>query len=83
MEVEDQLSAETQKCAEVIKARIAPLQDKIEKMRKVESKLKGDEAEQKGKVRELQAQVKLKDEQVQFYKKEAGRKNEDKQDLNK
>ena len=25
MEVEDQLSAETQKCAEVIKARIAPL----------------------------------------------------------
>lgn len=33
-------------------------------MRKVESKLKGDEAEQKGKVRELQAQVKLKDEQV-------------------
>ena len=36
MEVEDQLSAETQKCAEVIKARIAPLQEKIEKMRKQE-----------------------------------------------
>jgi len=45
MEVEDQLSAETQKCAEVIKARIAPLQDKIEKMRKQESKLKQEEIE--------------------------------------
>ena len=54
----------------MIKARIAPLQDKIEKMRKQELKLKQEEAETKGKVRDLTAQVKLKDEQVQFYKKE-------------
>ena len=81
MEVEDQLSAETQKCAEVIKARIAPLQEKIEKMRKQEQKLKLEESEQKGKIRELTASVKLKDEQVQFYKKEAGRKAEEKQEL--
>ena len=40
MEVEDQLSSETQKCSEVIKARIAPLQEKIDKMRKIELKLK-------------------------------------------
>ena len=30
----------------------------------------------------MSGQVKLKEEQVQFYKKEAGRLNEDKQDLN-
>ena len=55
MEVEDQLSSETAKCAEVIKARIAPLQEKIEKMRKQELKLKKEEGDQKGKVRELTA----------------------------
>ena len=33
------------------------------------------------KQRELSGQVKLKDEQVQFYKKEAGRLNEEKRDL--
>ena len=64
MAVEDQLSAETQKCAEVIKARIAPLQEKIEKMRKTELKMKQEEAEHKGRARELTAQVKLKEEQV-------------------
>ena len=62
MEVEDQLSSEIQKCSEVIKARIAPLQEKIDKMRKTELKLKQEEGEQKGKIRELTAQVKLKDE---------------------
>ena len=45
MQVEDQLSAETQKCAEVIKARIAPLQEKNEKMKKAHAKLKNDEAD--------------------------------------
>ena len=64
MEVEDQLSSETQKCAEVIKARIAPLQEKIDKMRKAEQKLKQEETELKSKVRELTGQVKLKEEQV-------------------
>ena len=62
MEVEDLLSSETKKCEEVIKARIAPLQDKIEKMRKQESKLKQEETELKNRNRELTAQVKLKDE---------------------
>ena len=36
MEVEDRMSFEVQKCAEVIKARVQPLQDKIDKMRKQE-----------------------------------------------
>ena len=56
------------------------MQEKIEKMKKLQGKLKADESEQRGKVRELQAQVKLKDEQVQFYKKEAGRKTEERQE---
>ena len=64
MEVEDQLSMETQKCSEVIKARIAPLQEKIEKMRKQEVKAKNEESELKSRIRELTGQVKLKDEQV-------------------
>ena len=40
--------------------------------------MKIEEAELKGKVRELQAQVKLKEEQVQFFKKEGARKAEEK-----
>ena len=55
MQVEDQLSAETQKCAEVIKARIAPLEEKIDKLRKTELKMKQEESEHKDKIRELTA----------------------------
>ena len=40
MEVEDRMSLETEKCSEVIKARVAPLQEKIEKLRKSEQKLR-------------------------------------------
>ena len=36
MEMEDRLSLETKKCAEVVKARVTPLQTKIDKMKKVE-----------------------------------------------
>ena len=36
MEMEDRLVLETKKCSEVVKARIAPLQDKIDKMKKSE-----------------------------------------------
>ena len=81
MEVEDRMGLEIEKCSEVIKARVAPLQEKIEKLRKSEQKLKQDETDFKLKQRELSGQVKLKDEQVQFYKKEAGRLNEEKRDL--
>ena len=75
------MGLEIEKCSEVIKARVAPLQDKIEKLRKSEQKLKQDETDFKLKQRELSGQVKLKEEQVQFYKKEAGRLNEEKKDL--
>ena len=40
MEVEDRMGLEIEKCSEVIKARVAPLQEKIEKLRKSEQKLK-------------------------------------------
>ena len=82
MEMEDRLSLETKKCAEVVKARVAPLQDKINKMKKVEQELRLDDAEIKSKVRELTNQVKLKEEQVEFFKKEAGRRKTEYQELN-
>lgn len=62
MEVEDTLSLETAKCAEVIKARIAPLQEKIDKMKKHEDKFKVEQADLNTKIRELTGQVKLKEE---------------------
>ena len=81
MEVEDTLSLETAKCAEIIKARVAPLQEKIDRLKKSEEKLKTEQSDLNVKIRELTGQVKLKDEQVAFYKKESARKFEEKADL--
>jgi hypothetical protein len=53
MEVEDMLSLETAKCAEVIKARVAPLEDKIDRLKRNEDKLKSDQNETALKVKEL------------------------------
>ncbi len=62
MEVEDRMGLEIEKCSEVIKARVAPLQEKIEKLRKSEQKLRQEETDLKLRARELSGQVKLKDE---------------------
>jgi len=53
MEVEDALSLETAKCAEVIKARVAPLEDKIDRMKRNEEKLRQETTDLESKVREL------------------------------
>ena len=42
--------------------------------------MKVDEAEIKGRIRELTNQVKLKEEQVEFFKNEAGRRKTESQD---
>jgi len=81
MEVEDTLSLETAKCAEVIKARVAPLEEKIEKMKRNEERLKGESNDLNLKIRELNGQVKLKEDKVALYKKECTRKQDEKTDL--
>ena len=43
MEVEDALTCEISKCAEVIKARVTPLNEKIDFLKKNEDKLKREE----------------------------------------
>ena len=53
MEVEDSLTCEISKCAEVIKARVAPLNEKIEFLKKNEDKLKREEKDLLGKIREM------------------------------
>ena len=55
MEVEDTLSLETAKCTEVIKARVAPLEDKIDRLKRNEEKLKCEQTEMAQKVKELNA----------------------------
>lgn len=55
MEVEDTLSLETAKCAEIIKARVAPLEDKIDRMKRNEEKLRQETTDLESKVRELTA----------------------------
>ena len=64
------LSLETAKCAEVIKARVAPLEDKIDRLKRNEEKLKQETSDLEAKVRELTAQAKLKEDKVALYKKE-------------
>lgn len=81
MEVEDMLSLETAKCAEVIKARVAPLEDKIDRLKRNEEKLKQEASDLEAKVRELTAQAKLKEDKVALYKKEFSRKQDEKAEL--
>jgi len=40
MEQEERLSLETQKCQEIIKARVSPLQEMVDKLKQSESTLK-------------------------------------------
>jgi len=83
MEVEDQLGSETAKCAEVIKLRVAPLNEKIsEQRRSIEKHLK-EISEFKKQEREQANELKFKDEQVAFFKKENGRKTDEKNELSK
>ena len=53
MEMEDLLSLETAKCGEVIKARVVPLQEKIDRLKKTEEKLKSEQADLNLKLKEL------------------------------
>lgn len=75
------LSLETAKCAEVIKARVAPLEDKIDRLKRNEEKLKQETSDLEAKVRELTAQAKLKEDKVALYKKECSRKQDEKAEL--
>ena len=64
-----------------MKARVAPLKERIDKLKSQLELKTNDESEAKSKIRELTGQVKLKDEEVTFYKKEVKQKNEEKSEV--
>jgi hypothetical protein len=77
MEVEDALSIETAKCTEVIKARVAPLEEKIDRLKRNEEKLKIQECESNLKIKEMTGQLKLKEDKIALFKNECARKQEE------
>lgn len=81
MHMEDRLIQEVEKVSEVIKARERPLQDKLGDQKKLIEKQTTELADLKKKQKELQSEIKFKDEQVLFFKKENGRKSEEKNDM--